>query len=83
MENGLELGQSYTVDCLLEFLSLNYRQNLFLASANGIDMLSLPRDKKYVVYDIQSIFLHRFSPTTPSSYIINTSDFTLYYIKPE
>jgi hypothetical protein len=80
MENELALGKIYTVDFLLNFLSQNYRQNLFLASTNDMNLLSLPRDSKYVVYDIQSAFLHRFSA---NSYLQNNSDFKFYYIKPK
>jgi len=83
MENILELGQSYSVDYLLEYLSQNNHQNAFLGTANMIDMLSLPRDKKYVVYDIQYNFLHRFSPTKPNSHIIDNNVSTIYHIKPE
>jgi len=78
MENELELGKSYTVEFLLNFLSENYRQNIFLASTNNINLISLPRDNKYVVYDIQSPFLHRFNER---GYILNNSDFKLYYLK--
>jgi hypothetical protein len=81
MENGLELDHSYTVDFLLEFLSQNYRQNVFLGSVNEINLLSLPRDKNYIISDIQPIYLHRFSSTNPNSYILN-NDFTLYFLKP-
>jgi hypothetical protein len=83
MENELEVGQSYSVNFLLDFLSQNNYQNIFLVSTNEINMLSLPRDKNFVVYQTQQVFLHRFSSTKPNSCIINNSITTLYYIKPE
>jgi hypothetical protein len=83
MENELERGKSYTIGVLLEFLSENSRQNTFLASGNNINLLALPRNDKYVVYEISSIFLHRFSVDNPNSYMINNNNSTLYYIRPE
>jgi hypothetical protein len=79
MENELQLGNIYTGEFLQNFLSQDYRQNLFLASTNDLNLMSLPRENKYIVYDIQSAFLHRFSE---HSYLQNYSDFKFYYIKP-
>ena len=78
MEDELELGKSYTIDSLLNFLSQNYRQNIFLVSTNVVDLTVLPRDKELIVSDIQSIFLHKF--TKPDTYIKNTET-KLYHLK--
>jgi len=77
MEDELELGKSYTVDFLLNFLSQNYRQNIFLASVNGLDLTSLPRDKKFIVYEIQSSFLHKC--VNPDTYAKNETK--IYHVK--
>ena len=77
MEDELELGKSYTVDFLLNFLSETYRQNIFLVSSNIVDLTALPHDKKFVVSDIQSTFLHKF--IKPETYIKNTET-KLYHI---
>jgi hypothetical protein len=78
MEEELEVGKNYTVEFLLDFLSQNYRQNIFLTSANGIDLISLPRDKNFVVNEIQSGFLHKC--INPSTYTKNETK--IYHIKP-
>jgi hypothetical protein len=69
MEEELEIGKSYTVDYLLNFLSQNYRHNVCLASANSVDLISLPRNKEFIVHEIQSDFLHQC--VDPSTYTKN------------
>lgn len=80
MNNELELNKSYTVEFLLEFLLLNRNTNTLLASINNINLLSEPRNQKYVVYDVHTVFLHKFGDK--GSYIINSNDAPkIYYIK--
>lgn len=78
MGDELVLGTSYTVDFLLNFLSENYRQNIFLTSANVVDLNSLPRHKNFVIYEIQSAFLHKF--VNFNTYAKNEAK--IYHIKP-
>ena len=78
MNDKLELGSSYTVDFLLNFLSANYRKNVLLISLNHADLLSLSRNKKFVVSDFQQIYLHKFSNS--STYLKNTET-EIYYIE--
>jgi hypothetical protein len=59
MENEFELGKSYTVEILLQFLLEIYRQNIFLVTVDDINVLSLPLGKKYFINKIQPIFLYR------------------------
>ncbi len=79
MKDKLELGNSYTVDFLLNFLSANYRKNILLISSTCADLFSLPRDKEFVISDFQRVYLHKFSK--PSTYLKNTET-EIYYIDP-
>ena len=74
----LELREIYTVDFLLNFLSNNYRQNAFLASAHNVDLLSLPRASEFIVDDIQSVYVHEC--VNPNTYTKNEAK--IYRIKP-
>ena len=78
MEDELVLGTSYTVDFLLNFLSENYRQNIFLISASGVDLNSLPRHKNFVIYEIQSALLHKFVDFNT----YGKNEAKIYHIKP-
>lgn len=80
--NNLEIGKSYTTEYLLGFLSQNRRKNIFIASLENMNLLSIPRSKKFTISDIQSIYIHRFSDK--DSYMINNDDDSaLIFIKPE
>lgn len=78
MNDRLKLGNNYTVEFLLNFLSENYQKNVSIISSNCKDLLSLPRDKEFVVSDFQQVYLHRFSK--PSTYLQNT-EAKIYYIE--
>ena len=75
----LELGKSYSGEVLLDFLEENCRRNVLLVSEENMNMRSRDqRNKKFVVYDIQEIFLHRFD-AKEEAYKIEQDPFKLYY----
>lgn len=81
MENELKLNQSYTTEFLLGFLSENSRHNILLASKENLNLWSISRQQKFIVYDVREIFFHKFSG---DSYVINNNGASkVYYIKPE
>lgn len=87
MDEELEIGKSYTVSELLNFLEENYRKNIFIESKENINLFSILHKgkNKYTVYKVQSSFLHRFARNQETGHIgyqINT-DYKIYFIKPE
>lgn len=80
MDNELTIGQSYSVDYLLNYLSQNERKNIYLASANQINLLNMSRSINFVINDIQLTYLHHFEA---GIYPIPNLVTTIYIISPE
>ena len=75
----LEQGNYYSVEELLGFLSDNYRHNVLLQTMSKINLLTLPRSDKFIVTEIQTVFLHRMSCNSPDSYLID-NEYKVYRI---
>lgn len=75
----LEQGNYYSVEELLGFLSDNFRDNVLLQTMSKDNLLTLPRSEKFVVTEIQTVYLHRMSCNSPDSYLID-SEYKVYQI---
>ena len=81
MEKEPEVGKSYPLAELQEFMSRDYFQHIFLASKSEIKMTAMPTgfvlEAKYKIIDRQPFYLYSFGKLEYPQEL-----YTIYYIEP-